>query len=299
MGGMMKIAKVSDTHYGFDHKTHEIHVKVLREIAKMYKDGEIEALLHAGDWVISEQHQVMRTWKLFRKELGDLPIWTVMGNHDHWDYSSWGLPLAKRRWRTKHINGKSYGAMENDWETWAGEFDISLLEPHGPIVKPEKNLAIYGFNGWYEEVPPNTNDSNFMPKYHESAPIHSYLRYKAGKKVDECMEHAEEIKKKYPGIKTLLLTHHPSYNFEPEWAFMSANMRWMPFIAEHFDFYCVGHSHRQEDFIYKSPDDNYMRCINAGSCDIRAGQLKHRYNAPVIKVFDTEKEWDLSKAITL
>jgi predicted phosphodiesterase len=213
-----------------------------------------------------------------------------------WDYPTYGVHRSRRKgW----IDGKPYSAMESDWEQWAGEYDISLMENHGPIVYPEKNIAIYGFNGWYDEIPPLTNDNAFMPKTHHGAPIHQFLRWKAQKEIDKCLEQAAEIKIRYPGIKCLLMTHHGSYNFEKQWQFMSANLRWMEFIAQEFDYYCVGHSHRQEDFIYRSPDGYHMRCINAGSCDTKLKQLGHRYNAPVIKIFDTEDQLDLSKALSL
>ena len=292
----MKFAKVTDTHYGFNHKTHKIHMKLLKELAHLCEKEKVEGLIHCGDWATTKQNEVQRSWKMFREYLGDLPIYTVMGNHCHWDYPTYGVHISKRKdWK----NGKPYGAMESDWEQWAGEYDISLMENHGPVVIPEKNIAIYGFNGWYDQIPPNTNDSAYMPKSHHGAPIDQFLRWKAQKKLDEWMEHAAEVKIRYPGIKCLLMTHHGSYNFEKQWEFMSANLRWMEFIAQEFDYYCCGHSHKQSDFIYKSPDGYHMRCINAGSCDIKVKQLGHRYNAPVIKIFDTEDQFDLSKVLSL
>jgi predicted phosphodiesterase len=296
----MKLAKITDTHFGFNDKTYKTYSKFLPKMHRACIEQKVDAVLHCGDWSANEQHQVQRAFKMFRQYLGHFPIYAVIGNHDLWDYSSWGpIPYRRKVYKTDYPYGKPYHIMISDQEDWASEHDIFLMENHGPIVNKEKNLGIYGFNGWYDEIPPRTNDINYMPKEHQSVPMNTWLRYNAQKQLDSALAWSEGIKEKHPGIKTLLMTHHPSYNFEPQWNFMSANFRWLPFIAEKFDYYCVGHSHKQEDWIYKSPDGDYLRCINSGSCDIRARQLGHRYNGPNFKIFDTEDKLDFAKAITL
>ena len=92
----MKIAVTTDTHFGFSHNTHKIHEKFLIKLATACKEENVEMLIHNGDWITKNQHELPRTWKMFREALGDLPILTVMGNHDCLDKET--ELLTQRGW---------------------------------------------------------------------------------------------------------------------------------------------------------------------------------------------------------
>jgi predicted phosphodiesterase len=273
----MKIALVTDTHYGFDHNSHKIHQKLLNELYSICTQENITTVLHTGDWAANKQDQLYRSWKMFREYLPGINIYAVIGNHDYWNAESYS-----QKKRNGWPAGKPYSEMTKDHYKWSLEHDIHLLEDQSLV---RDGVAFFGFNGWYDQLPVNTNDHNFMPRYHEGAPIDQYLRYNSLKQFDKILIDIDEIKEEMPDVKVLLATHFPSYGKQPEWNFMLGNKNWMEFIADKVDVYCVGHSHQSEDFIYKH-GNNSVRCINAGSCDIKAKQCRHRYNAPIIKVFE-------------
>jgi len=279
----MKFAMTTDTHYGFTNRTHKIHEKFLRRLSAACEKEKVDAFIHCGDWVITDQHQLKRTWKMFRDALGDMPIFTVLGNHDHWNKEIFSVALRKRIY-AKYPLLDNYMAIENQWREWAGEYDIFLMEDSH---WSNDEVAIFGFNGWYDEIPVNTNDSNFMPKRHHEVPIDTYLRHKAFKHFDQCLQDSAEIKIKKQGVKTLLITHHASYTFQQHYRFMCANQGWMDYIAEEFDIYCVGHSHQPEDFIHTACNGNIehsVRCINAGTLHRYEGD--HGYDSPRFVTFE-------------
>lgn len=284
----MKFAVTSDTHAGHSDKTHKRHLKFLKKLRYEMEKQDIKYLLHNGDWTSSKQHQLRRTWSFWREELGpEIKILTVRGNHDLWDYDSYYRPLKQQKHHTDHIGGMPYHHMMNNHIQWAGDSDICLLEDHGPIILDD--VVIFGFDGWYNEIPPNTNDITFMPKIYNSVPIHTYLNWKASKELDKCLERSAELKHEQPGKKHILMTHHPSYSKQRGYESMCANPRWMPYIAEEFDFYLVGHSHQTEDWKYNTSDGLHsIRCINAGT-DTKRSHGGHGYDAPNFIIFDTEK----------
>lgn len=201
-----------------------------------------------------------------------------------WDQPSYGTPLATRKYKTEWMNGMPYGVMRNNWVEWAGDSDIWLLED-SPVKT--KDTVFFGFNGWYNQLPVNTNDKNYMPKFHESVPIDNYLSWKASKDIDKCIRESEAYRIKDKSRKHILVTHHPSYTFQEHYRFMCANSTWMPHIAEEFDAYCVGHSHQIENWIYKS-DKGSVRCINAGTNRDKS-HGGHGYDAPNFLIIDTEE----------
>lgn len=92
----MKIAITTDTHLGHSHNTYKVHTKFLKKLRKDCDENEVDVLIHAGDWISHNQHQLPRAFKMFREAMGGLPILGVEGNHDCLDTET--ELLTKRGW---------------------------------------------------------------------------------------------------------------------------------------------------------------------------------------------------------
>ena len=198
----MKVAITTDTHYGYDHNTHKIHVKFLNKLRKACEDNDVKALIHCGDWIACDQHQLPRTWKMFREAMGNLPIIGVKGNHDRWDHSYWGVPARKRRW-AKHPAGMSFVSMEEQHQEWADEYNIHLLQdnPYRYDDRGEEDTSIIGYNGWYRDALPQTNDLGRMFKAVESCPAGAYLQNQAHKNLQKCLDEVSYLECENPKLK--------------------------------------------------------------------------------------------------
>jgi predicted phosphodiesterase len=287
----MKIALVTDTHYGHSNRTHKVHEKFLKKLAKSCVEEKVDVLIHAGDWISVNQHQLPRTFKMFREAMGDIPILGVLGNHDHWDYDYWGVPAKKRRF-AKHPAGMSLPRMMAQHKEWAEEYNIQLLEnnPYRHDEQGEDDVVIYGFNGWYNQTPPNTNDPGQMAKMYETCPAHVYLANKASKDLNWVLSEVELVECENEKVKKICVTHFPPYSKQARYLGFCANPKYLNFIADKFDVLLVGHSHQQEDFIEEVEDFNdegtwinTLRCINAGTeFDPHSGG----YDKPNFKIFE-------------
>ena len=274
----MKVMKITDTHYGFSKNTHRLHEKFLKKAAEACAKENIDVIIHAGDWISNCQHQFPRTLKMFRNAFAGLPILTVKGNHDLWDYTSYGK--RNPHWPT----GKPYHAMMSDHNEWMFEHDIWHLEKN-PYHHVASDIIVYGFDGYYRYVPPNTNDPYFMPREHQCAPMHSFLQNKAHKDLDWILLEAMSDKETYPGVRMVCVTHHQPFVDNPLYAHMTANPRYMEMLVEYMNVLCVGHSHNPCNFIYTHPEnpDQSMRVINSG-CDF--ARLNRKYDAPIYMIFE-------------
>jgi len=270
---MTKFIKVTDTHYGHSHNTHKIHEKFLHQIKILIDSEKIDALIHPGDWISHNQHQLSRTWQMFREALGDIPILTVRGNHDFWNYDQF----------QKGINGKyakpyfsNIYEMYSAHSEWASEHKITLLEDSPVTID---NCVVFGFDGWYGQRGA-TNDPSYMHRVVESgAPVDQWLGYKAYKDFQKNLDWANSPE--YKDKKKILITHMPPGDLrlgENMRIDMAANPSIMPFIAESFDFCCFGHTHYPVDVEIDS-----CRFINSGTNYLK----NHGYDNPLYKIFET------------
>lgn len=268
----MKIAVMSDTHYGFSAQTHEIHEKFLNTVKEQCEIQDVKALVHCGDWIANNQHQLPRTWKMFRNILGELPILAVTGNHDKWCQEWWNTKPSKKRY-AKHPAGMSLPAMEIQHREWAEEYQIHLLENNPFFLN---DISFYGFNGWYGSANPPTNDSINMALMYETAPAQVYFSYQAGKELDKVLGEADQT-----SGKKVCVTHFPPYTKNPAYEVYCANTSYLDFIAEKFDLLLVGHSHQQEDWYH--PTHTNCRIVNPGThFDVYSGG----YNKPNFVIID-------------
>jgi len=74
----MKVALVTDTHFGCSNNTQKIHFKFLKNLMK----ESFDVLVHTGDIASHKQKQLKCSLSMFRDALGDIPMLVVLGNHD-------------------------------------------------------------------------------------------------------------------------------------------------------------------------------------------------------------------------
>lgn len=267
----MRIAVTSDTHYGFDHRTHKIHQKFLEKLKNSCEELSVDLLVHAGDWISHNQNQMPRTWKMFREYLGNLPILAVIGNHDLWNSDYWSSNLKKRRY-IRYPDNMSLAQTFIQHRDWSLEYDIHLLQDN-PYISDE--YIFYGFNGWYNHPNPPTNDSSYMSPTYESAPSNLYLSNLAYKKLDNIILETEKNKSIK---KNVCVTHFPPYSKDSKYEIYCANLSFLDHIEENFDLLIVGHSHQTEDWQYNS-----LRIVNAGTF---FDKYSGGYNKPKFVIID-------------
>lgn len=272
----MRVLVTTDTHYGFDHNTHKVHQKFIKKIRQECENQNIDAVIHCGDWIATEQGELPRTFKMFREGLGDIPILGVEGNHCLWDYSF----RARRKKMKKFPSGMPLIQMLEQHKLWAAEYSIHLLE-NTPYYHSASETLIMGFNGWYMSLSPPTNDATYMPLFVESAPSTQYLSHKAHKDLDNLLLTVDS----YPlsAKKKVCVSHFPFHSKDPKYLNMCANPSYLEFIAEKFDYLFVGHSHQTEDFIHTSDSGHSIRVVNPGT---KFDLKYHGYNNPNYVIID-------------
>lgn len=242
---MVKCLLTSDTHYGHSGKTQRRHHNFLKEIKEKIDAGEVDVVLHAGDWTSYRQDQFKRTLEMFRRELGDdTPIMAVRGNHDFWD----GHKGRKRRDRKKF-----YDELIVQHKQWFRDNDITYL---GDLeINNVKDVAFVGFDGWYGSSNPPTNDETMMISDVEGCPIMPYMSNKAGKDLYELLG---KDYSKYR--KVVCVSHFPTFSEDYKGIGFSANLKYHELLKEQFDVLCFGHSHM---YVKRKEDDTWI--YNSGS----------------------------------
>jgi predicted phosphodiesterase len=274
----MNLVVLSDTHYGHDSRTHKIHEKFLKELGDTCLASNVSLIVHCGDWISSNQHQLPRTWKMFRSFLGNIPIVTVRGNHDLWNYDYWGVHEKKRRWAKFPANLK-YSEILIQHEKWAEEFDIKILS-NKPFIY--QNVVFYGFDGWYWNVPPPTNDFKYMDKIFDGKNLSEYLRNKANKDLDNILIDIETNDVNFKYTKKVCVTHMPPY-FKDEHGYLyCADTNYLNFITEKFNYLFVGHNHQVEDWV-NTYLNHTCRIINGGT---KFNKITYGYNCPNYKLVE-------------
>jgi len=244
----MRILLTSDTHYGMDHNTDKIHRKWLLKA----KDENPDIVIHAGDWISSKQKQFKRTIEIFRETFPVVPILTVRGNHDFWD------------------GDEEFGSIHEIFkqhEEWFREFNIHHLSK--PFEKD--GVAFFGFDGWYHNLNPETNDLAWMPNHVDGIPVHQYLSKLAHKDLGNLIG-LDFIENGWIEKISVCVTHFPPFEHLFGRNPYGANPQYMQFLIDKFDFLCVGHSHKKEDFV-----KGMCRVLNSGS----------DYNKPAYLLFET------------
>lgn len=219
---MTRIALIGDTHMGCSGSTEYLLEKKFGELKK----EDFDFLIHTGDWISHSQDQLEPLLSLIRRHI-DKPIIGVMGNHDYWNSYE---PMTIKKISSLHKRlFKKYG--------------IFYLEGSKPFRFGE-NLSVWGFNGWYGNTNPPTNDKYRMPKMENNIPIHEYLSGVAHKRLERIITQARNT----PGNK-ICVTHFPPYTFNQRYLSMCACESYLDLICEEFSHFIVGHSHQKEDWV--------------------------------------------------
>lgn len=238
----LKIAITCDLHYGFDGKTdakmHKFFKKLNMEI--------FDVLIIAGDMISDKQRQFQALFKLIRRYIPEKPILVVRGNHDFWD---------------KENNPKlSFKKLIEDQQQYFYEYNIHHLE-FGPFMIGD--VIITGFDGWYHDTNPPTNDAYYMVLDINGVPIHKYLSKKADDDFINVM--GMDVSNK----KSICVTHFPSFSRDAYSKQLNANSKYMDHLTMKFDMLIIGHSHAECDIMY-----DRCQVINVGS----------DYNRPKYKI---------------
>ena len=252
----MKIILTSDLHYGCAPNNANKLNKFFQKLANTVKEEKVDLVILAGDLASTRQRQFKKCLELANTLL-PCNIAVVRGNHDLWD--------GEDR-KDDRANCRTYAEMDNEQKAFMKTLGIHHLE-EGPMEFDD--VLICGFDGWYGNANPPTNDKYWMPQTHEGCPIMTYLSNRAWKYFDKCLELDTS---KYR--KSVIVTHFNPYIFgkgyrgyvpDPEIDFlMSANPKFLDEIRGKFDVLCCGHTHAFKDDIDES-GDKPLRILNSGS----------------------------------
>jgi predicted phosphodiesterase len=231
----MRILILSDTHYGFSEGTHKILETKLKKVPK-----DIDLVIHAGDWISDSQAQWKDCFELFRSLFPTVNIIGVLGNHDLWNNPK-----------------KDVLETEREIKLLFKKYNIHYL-PNNPFIS--KDIIIYGFNGWYYDIEPPSNDRNWINNWVENKyDFNAFLSKRSCYDMENILN--QNISNKY----SICVTH-----FGPnDYSKMGADPKYIEHLSQKFNLVIIGHSHIEQDYMI-----NNCRVINPGS----------DYNDPKFKI---------------
>ena len=232
----MKIALVSDLHYGFSANTSNTINKFFRKLAKEKPD----IVVVAGDTASVCQHQYKRCFETLRENL-DSHILTVRGNHDLWDGKHKKDPRSGQRTLQEIYDYQEMVHKVNH---------IHHLDE--PFVYD--NVTFFGFDGWYSVANPGTNDWRWIPKQHQDCPVPTYLCSKGFKDFDRVLEQYDF----YKNDINILVSHFPSVHGPGQIKELNASPGFVEEIQKRFDVCMNGHTHRFLDL--QVGKTRYLNC---------------------------------------
>ena len=245
----MKLALTTDTHFGFSHTSGRVHETFLRKLRAAIEQSGAKILIHSGDWATVDYTQAERSMRQFTKALpSDVEILAVLGNHDLWN---------KGRFKKNPREIKDYLALVMK------ELGICYLERESFV---KDRTLITGFDGWYHQPAPPTNDKHWMAEFTDDTLSMTYLSKTAEERFSHILAQALSAYE-----KKILVTHMSPYSKTFKDLQFSANPRMYPLIDGVFDLLVVGHSHREQDEVV-----GQTRILNVGG----------DYNKPEFRIID-------------
>ena len=225
----MSILLISDTHYNCSDQSPIILENFLNVINQL----DFDLVVHCGDWIshdcIDEFPKVL---KMFRKYINK-PILTVLGNHDIW-----------------HDNKElSYEDIMSYIRDQFKQYDIHYLT--------DKHYAgcdylITGFDGWYCNPFPPTNDFGRSFNFIGDVDLHRFMKKKSDKEAENLLDFISEYA---DDCRTLVCASHFHANYE-----FGNNPVMIGELARSYDLLLFGHSHRRSEY-----DINGVNVYNCGS----------------------------------
>lgn len=241
----VKLAKTSDVHAGHTQKTVLIHERFFAEMAEEWAKADgIDALILAGDLISHKQKSMKTLFRTIRNVMPHVPVVACLGNHDYWDEGKYYGGSKCRKY--------TYQELDEMHKEAFGEFNIHRVSATPLVIK---DVAIVGFDGWYAQHNPNTNDKYWMAYQWDGLDPFAFMIKKAAMEFDTLM--GMDLT---PYRATVGITHFPPFTDHVRYIPYCASMNLMPFMTEKWDVLCVGHSHKACDFV-----ENDCRVINSGS----------------------------------
>lgn len=237
----MKVLKTTDTHAGFNAKTHNIHYKFVKKCAQSIKKNDIKIFFHAGDWISTRQCEFDKTLEMFANSIS-IPIITVRGNHDFWDEDDQFNSLSRMNEFHKQLFQK-----------------YNIIHLDGAAYRYE-DIIICGFDGWYGVDNPPTKDDMFLNKFDCGTRAMVHLSNKAYKDFDKVLSMETSNYR-----KSLCITHFPMFTEDDEYIDYCANFNYLPHLIDKFDISFVGHSHQKSNPLIISNGSKSCPTYNAGS----------------------------------
>lgn len=223
----MKCVLISDTHYS--ELSTPGNLRVLQELEM----DPPEVLFHAGDWISTCQSELEQILSLYDVYLPNTRIIAVRGNHDFWD-GQFKYPTLDE-------------LLDSHVRLFA-QYGVELLQ--GNWIELAPGISVGGFDGWYGDPFPPTNDVYYMPRDTE---VHDRFARRAGTQLHRLLDNPPA------GIR-IGLTHFPAFSESPRYLNLCANTNYHAPLVENLDFLLLGHSHQRVDQF-----EGRCRILNAGS----------------------------------
>lgn len=189
----LKIVHISDIHSGSFTDKHAVH----KGVEKILNEKP-DLILFTGDLINNRSDEMDEFMDIFKVVQAPMGVYSILGNHDYGDYTSWDSPEEKKAnlERLKQIHA------ELGWRL--------MLDEHTQLEKDGEKISLIGVQ--------NISGKSTFKSYGDMA--------KAYQGVDEShfkilMSHDPshwdaEVRKKYPGVDLMLSGHTHGFQFGVE-----------------------------------------------------------------------------------
>lgn len=239
----MKIALTSDLHRAFNENTWEILDAFFEELAR----EEWDVLILAGDLGSHRFDHFKDLLKQVNHHIVGRPVLAVRGNHDLWNRAySMSLWADENNEITKLFRLLRHGSE------YFKKHNIDHLEEG---IWMCDNVAIVGWDGWYHNPNPPTNDDK---RIHGGRDVHTFLNKRADHQFMNVLKRLDSVPE---GFKKVVVTHMAPFAHEEIYPEFNANPKMMDLLVEkNINVLCYGHTHKAFDQVVQG-----IRCINSGS----------------------------------
>jgi predicted phosphodiesterase len=225
----MRFALTSDLHRGYSTRTSRIHQKFFDTLSR----ESFDVLLLAGDLGTARIEHFQGLLRAVREALPDHVILAVRGNHDLWD----------RRKRYYFLGGayRNLSQLLAYQEHLFEKYRIQHLESQSFV---RDGVFVTGWDGWYSDLNPPTNDELHLPSSVEGIPVHAWLNRRAHTMFDRVLQELDA----HPTYRRIVVTHMPCFAHETTES-LCANPRYIDFLQGRCEVLCVGHEHRHRNML--------------------------------------------------